>query len=707
METMQASLPEVEAMVELVPGVGSGHHLDKLLLAPDRALEVGGIYRIDYERALVLTADKWKEDVGGIPQYCLLLATARDISGNRPGRADDDEVLLLRVEGVADLAMERELLGVREEALRDALVAGREPSPSEILGLDPYTKERISFTGLECRILGTFYEDVRDGAVILEWGHDVDNFYATATYRVYKPVGEGLSFVASYLKPLAGEPVERVRLGVVRYASTRRRAVAAGHADAAVEVNVHDFIGHKTGIFGMTRMGKSNTMKILAARVFIVSERERAAGRLPIGQLIFDPQGEYANPNIQDGTELAAIGPEHVSIYRYGPPDPKKPNLKPLGINFYDPEQIELVKHQIQAALAGDSSDYVRAFAMADFSGKRLVTDTETEARQRQAHAERGRLFLYAALVRAGFEPPRYDPKKPEFPYRVWVSISNKLADAIEQKIPHSLKRANGGRVGVERNALVEVATFLASDHEDGTVQKLVNDWRNNDPCKCARPILMQESQGRAVSGYLKLKQLLNFHAPSATSDYLAEIYDELLEGRIVIVDLHLGPTEVVAPLSEQLVGHLIDEQLARFTTGGDVPRIQVVVEEAHNLFQAEKYRENTDVWVKLAKEASKLRIGMVYATQEVTGVAHQVLANTKNWVVAHLNNTKEVKELSKFYDFQAYAESIIKAEDKGYVRLKTMSSPYVIPVQIDRYGRELVNEARRIAGKPPLEPVA
>ena len=67
--------------------------------------------------------------------------------------------------------------------------------------MDPFTKNRVSFTGLDCRIIGTFYEDGRDGKVVLEFGHDVDNFYATATYRVFKPVGDGLSAIASYIKP--------------------------------------------------------------------------------------------------------------------------------------------------------------------------------------------------------------------------------------------------------------------------------------------------------------------------------------------------------------------------------------------------------------------------------------------------------------------------------------------------------------------------
>jgi hypothetical protein len=695
-------------MSDLIPNVGAGTLLEQTLLADDRAVRVGAIQTLDYDRAVVITHDKWKEDVGGIPQYAFLLATAREIGS---GGGDDDEVLLLRVEGTAPLSLERDLQAVREESLRDALSKKQDPSPSVILDvdLDPFTKNRVSFTGLDCRIIGTFYEDGRDGKVVLDFGHDVDNFYATATYRVFKPVGDGLSAIASYIKP-TDEPVEMVRIGAVRYSSTRRRTMIAKQADIPVEVNVYDFIGNKTGMFGMTRMGKSNTMKTVAARVFAVSERRRAAGLPPVGQLILDPQGEYANPNTQDGTELAAIGTEHVVIYQFGA-DGSQPNVRPLGFNFYDPDQIEAVKGIISSALADAGSDYVRAFIQADFAGIAVPGETPQEAEQRAARAGRGRLILYGALAKADFPIPasQVDQDGQEWPWRAWVHMRSDLADELERQLGqgHIRRSQRGRRVGVERGSLIRVIDWLieraeAQDLTGGAARGL-QSLVSGDAWQSALPIYTQINQGRQVSGYTKLKPLRPFHTPSSRLDYRGEIYRELIHGKIVIVDLHLGPDATIRQLSENLAGFLMERQTAAFTSGDEPPHIQVVLEEAHNLFSSDKYKDELDVWVRMAKQASKLKIGMLYATQEVTGVDHQVLANTKNWVVAHLNNSREVNELGKFYDFKAFGDAIISHEDKGYVRLKTMSSPYIVPVHIDRYGIELVNEARAAAHLPSL----
>ena len=67
----------------------------------------------------------------------------------------------------------------------------------------------------------------------------------------------------------------------------------------------------------MTRKGKSNTNKVLATTTHVYAKEHG----LLIGQLIFDPAGEYANVNKQDKTALAEIGPEHVVRYQLGATD--------------------------------------------------------------------------------------------------------------------------------------------------------------------------------------------------------------------------------------------------------------------------------------------------------------------------------------------------------------------------------------------------
>ena len=139
--------------------------------------------------------------------------------------------------------------------------------------------------------------------------------------------------------------------------------------------------------------------------------------------------------------------------------------------------------------------------------------------------------------------------------------------------------------------------------------------------------------------------------------------------------------------ISKDLAKYIFNSSMNIFTKGQQPPFIMIYIEEAHNLIG--KGMPLTEMWPRIAKEGAKYKIGLVYATQEVSSVHPNILSNTENWFVSHLNSENEIRELDKFYDFADFHKSLLRAQDVGFARVKTLSSSFVVPVQINKFDPE------------------
>jgi len=194
------------------------------------------------------------------------------------------------------------------------------------------------------------------------------------------------------------------------------------------------------------------------------------------------------------------------------------------------------------------------------------------------------------------------------------------------------------------------------------------------------------------VSGYLKLRSLAPLHTETVGKPFEVEIIEELRKGRIIIVDLSQGDPELQRLYSERICRQIFADAMGRFIGNKSNNFVQFYFEEAHNLFPRKEDKDLSQVYNRIAKEGAKLNLGLIYATQEVSSITSNILKNTQNWFIAHLNSEDETKEIKKYYDFGDFTEGLVRfsaSDDKGFLRMKTYSNPFVVPVQIDRFSKD------------------
>jgi hypothetical protein len=478
---------------------------DDSIQMPKTGNYVGNPFYLDYDKARLLVADAWKIKAGGLPQGSFLLAYYTN-----PIDKEVSEAILLRVIGPTSLPTDSDVVASMVEFYKEGL-----SSEGRKVNIDEVTRYEFSFSGIECRVLGTFYVDKEK---ITCFGADVENFVSAHHYKVIKPSPEVLGKIVNFRKGEITGTATDIELGSVRYSSTRRFQEAI--PSVPVYVTPKDFLGKRTAMFGMTRTGKSNTVKItiesvesmtnLALNATLPNKRgdrkvteeelallepfENNSPRYPIGQIIFDVNGEYANANLQDkGTAIFEIYAEKTLRYSVITKD----NFRVMKVNFYD--DIESGFELIRSYLAEASGDYLKSFLAIDLTQPESYKD-EPDGSEATRHDRRIAAYL-CVLKKAGFKEPQ------DFKVRF---CGNKILNAL------------AGGINPEQGiTLDEAVSWWTTIWDNYTIDKYFSDYQKKSKKEWAdedlKSILVMLTKRKTptspkVSGFAKLDAIKDQH---------------------------------------------------------------------------------------------------------------------------------------------------------------------------------------------------
>ena len=696
---------------------GAGASTQDPMAFRDRAVRVGSVYTISYSSAIVAIYDHDREEAGGLPKSMFLLAAKA---------VGDGSFILLRIQKEARLPSAAANDIARQQGVESS---GNEESWSD--RLDPWMRDQLSLHALECSVLGTFMDQ---GNGSFKYAEDIDNYYAVHQLMVWKPDPQTLDIVVNHRHRSNGIPIEATtEIGETRFAASERSTAVK----STFRLNPTDIMKRRTAYFGMSRSGKSNGLKVVASSVYRLREDDPTQNR--VGQLIFDLSGEYAQDNPQDGKALHKIHEElglerdlEVATYGLFEVDWDKPR-KIMKLNFFGEafpgqwntqavegalDQLLAGRQIVQSILAEQSSLYIRSFRDADLSVPTALTgDHGGQVRYKLAI-----LAYQTALVASGLTPPNWSPSIAGLfgDKTIIKAMSAEMNPLTDRK--NDYHQANTILKRAKKNKTItwaQLATVFSA------LDSFVNDHKSNYDT-FAQDYITSSSSGsewadprlkaiisifRYPNGPRTFQTAQEQHSPNTTVDFAEDVVNDLRQGKLVIIDQSSGDPEQNQAAAERVMWRIFRTQQdlfrRRFTvnpgqTETTQDHIIVYIEEAHNLLPRANAADNlSTVWARSAKEGSKLNLGMVLATQAPSSIMPEILSETDNWIISYLNSENERRVVAGYMDFSDFLEQIGKVSEQGFVRIRTLSQAYTVPVQLEKF---YIGDLS--TGSPPVDPI-
>jgi hypothetical protein len=593
-------------------------------------------------------------------QFVLAVAAPQANFGDGAPSADQlklEQLMVLRVQELEALPEPDTREGKLCELLR--------PSAE---GASAFGIDTVGMGILRCELLGMF-ELQADGSGQPLFSSNLALFDPAVCLHLYRADTQAMEMLTNGTV----EVKARIELGLLRSGED----LSYLEQPHAAHISMLDIRGKRTAMFGKTRLGKSNVVKLIVQGMLDITAEQRK-----VGQLIFDVNGEYANSNPQDGDLAIATVYKERCLPFFLTDLRGNPEGILLRFNFYERthDALEVMSELLPEDVV--QSPAVRSLFTCQLGAlERLPEDNDVQLLRRV----RKLMLFWAILDSAGFEcdsdwmKARLQRLGMSMPFNPGFSQNlRKAAYLAMNNTPPPSMPFNFSSMALEMRV---VARFSLVYPNDPSLSQNGQFIFGSD-----ESIMVDFLCQATGAGTMVLRPCLQYHSPVA-SDFTHSILSALAAGKTVVINLGSADEQIIRYFAKSICQSIFHEQERQFVSNQlNGHYVQIYFEEAHMIFPPNA-GNLVNVYSRFAKEGAKFNIGIVYSTQSPTSVSRDLLSQTENFFIGHLSSDTETKYLSAVQAaFRGCEAQILRNRTPGYMHVLTYSHRYVVPIQAHRY---------------------